>query len=418
MALSTLLQDLRSTSRPAEKIAILRRHDSPFLRELLKATFNPFRVYYVNLGPDFGNGVPPGSKSLEDVHEHVSLLIQSCEGNPSPISNKERVFDLWCHLDDGSRDLLRGILEKSWRCGLAAKGVNKAFPRLIPMFEVQLANKFNPTKHHGKYQWSYKFDGIRVIALRDGPGQWSFYSRKGKKLSTLDHWTPSLESFGAVTGATFLDGEAYHHGWGFSLIQGATVRDVPDAMSRQLHFQVFAAGSKEAFLEQNEAGIWVPSIQELPVEAYSSLLVPVSMGTLDVSSESHVADALAMASERKLEGIMLRSMEQAYDFKRSDLLLKVKPQDSQDCKITDVDIGPFPVISDGMMVTEELLLAFQVEQEDGLSCKVGSGFTLPMRYDVAMDPLSFIGRTIEVQHQGIGSNGRMRFPVFKTFKDQ
>ena len=59
-----------------------------------------------------------------------------------------------------------------------------------------------------------------------------------------------------------------------------------------------------------------------------------------------------------------------------------------------------------------------VQQEDGIECKVGSGFGLDFRRMYTKKPWDLIGKTVEIKHQQWGRNGRMRFPrLFKIRED-
>jgi hypothetical protein len=49
-------------------------------------------------------------------------------------------------------------------------------------------------------------------------------------------------------------------------------------------------------------------------------------------------------------------------------------------------------------------------QENGVECKVGSGFDLEFRRIYTENPKELLGKTVEVKHQQWGNNGRMRFP--------
>jgi hypothetical protein len=407
MSLSTLLKEIKGTSKPAEKQAILLSHDSDMLRWVIESTYNPFAMYHIKIKEQ---DIPePGPFSFEEIYNKVTSVIVDCLGCLSPKQNKSRVLELLALLDKGSQDLVVGILNKSWQSGISSKLILEAYPGIFPIFEVQLANTYSPDKKYKNSKWivSPKLDGLRNIALRLD-GSWKMLSRKGHEFVTVDYIKEDLEFLYNKYGYTFFDGELYKHGLKFEDIQGP-VMSFTSGDAEGIEYHVFVVGQAEDFLSQKNKSIVVANwtIEE------TKFIKPVEQRVI---SNEHVYEVLSDYFDMGYEGCMLRDPKKSYDFKRSDAIVKLKrnlnynsEEIESDCVIKNIVVGNFPVIENGRMFTEEMLLALVVEQNNGIECKVGSGFDLKFRRTYK-DKNDLIDKIVEIRHQKFGNNGRMRFP--------
>ena len=423
MDLSNLLNDIKGTSKPVEKKDILRKYDSTELRELLAATYDPFILFNVSIKP---KQIPePGKESLNDLFDEGRSVLKFCEKSKSNKQNREMAVSFLSKLNKGSQDLLVGTLNKNWKAGVGAKTMLKAFPGLVKLFIVQLANTYDPKndKHTIVPRWllSNKLDGMRCVAIRESSdehydkGRWTLYSRQGKKFVTVEHLKPELEAVYRLYGYTFFDGELYKHGLQFEEIQGPVMAHTKGQV-KDMEYHIFIAGNAEKFLNQEEPEHMDPLGGGK--EQYAPHLEFVSNGWCNADE---VEEKLEEAFEQGYEGIMLRDPDQYYDYKRSNALLKLKSsldeeegdegEQISDCVVESIEYNDFfPIIEDGKLHTERLLNKVWVIQPDGVKCKVGTGYSLDFRREHTEAPHTLIGSVVEVKHQGWGKNGRMRFP--------
>lgn len=412
--LSNLLSDIRATSKPSEKCGIISSYDSDFLRHLIVAAYDPFKMYHLKLGK---KEIPsPGDKGIDEIRDKVVEALDFCEESKSPKQNREIMIPVLAELNAGSQDLLLGTLDKNWKCGLGVKNLLKTFPDIVPEFEVQLANTYETSVLkksfvRKKRLCSYKLDGIRCVALRLA-GAWEFFTRKGKKLLTLDHIKEDLEILYDEFGYTFVDGEAYKHGIAFNDIQGL-VMGFKQGTAYEIDYNVFIVGYAANFLTQDDSGMAVATKKMLSKMKYMHALDQILINDEDVYDE------LDKAFAEGYEGIMLRDPDVLYEFKRSDAILKIKEaldsdagEQYADCTVTDILIDDFPVIEDGKMVVKRLITKFWVRQHtyNDLICKVGSGFDLKFRYYYTEHPEDLVDKIVEIKFQDYGSKGLMRFP--------
>jgi ATP-dependent DNA ligase len=423
MDLSNLIEDIKGTSKPSEKQDVLRKYESKELKELLVATYDPFLLFNVSITP---KQVPlPGEQSINDLFDEARSVLKFCEKSKSNKQNREMVVAFLEKLNAGSQALMVGTLNKNWKAGIGTKTMLKVFPGLVKQFLVQLANTYDPKneKHTIVPRWllSNKLDGMRCIALRESSdenydkGRWTLYSRTGKEFLTVEHLKPELEAVYRLYGYTFFDGELYKHGLKFEEIQGPVMAHTQGQV-RDMEYHIFIAGNAEKFLNQEDPNHVDPLGGGK--EQYAPHLEFVSNGWC---SAHEVEEKLEEAFEQGYEGIMLRDPDQYYDYKRSNALLKLKSsldeeedddgEQISDCVVESIEYNDFfPVIEDGKLHTERLLNKVWVIQEDGVRCKVGTGYSLDFRRKYTQAPYDLIGKTVEVKHQGYGKNGRMRFP--------
>lgn len=420
--LSELITELRSTTKPKEKLAILASYDSPFFRRILKATFDPFIKHHVKVQ---NKHIPtPGVRSIdeEDMQADFLALLNYCVGSKSNKQNRIAAVELLSQLDVKSQELIVGTLNKNWKCGASGTTVNKAYPKLIRTYEVQLANKFEDAivkkKYIKKTRWaSYKLDGVRCTFIRF-EDHWEAISRQGKEFFTVDHIKPELEVLYKRTGKTFWDGELYVPGLIFEDIQ-SLVMSFTTGTSYELEFRAFICGYKEDFFAQ------LFSRMEIVTKEHTEGVENVNTQEQWLLHDDNVMEALEEAFELGHEGLMLRDPDQLYDFKRSDALLKIKESDSDkseevtaDCLVIGYTTKSIPIVENGMIVFKELINRLIVLQEDEKECKVGSGFELDFRKAMTEDPSIIMEKVVEIKFQGYGNKGRMRFPrLFRVRED-
>jgi ATP-dependent DNA ligase len=415
--ISNVVKELMGTSKPKEKIEILKKYDELYqlnFKNFLFLSYDPFVQHNVKLSM---RELPwqSGDKEIMDIIEEVYEAIDFCRNSLSSKQNREKLFPVFAKINKQEQEFLFKVINKNWKVGISKKTVLKAFPGLIATFDVQLANTYKKDKHNVIDRvWTYKLDGLRSVALRKDDG-WHFYSRTGKEFWTVDHIKPWLERFYELDRShpTFWDGELYKHGLKFEDIQGL-VMGFKQGTAEELEFHTFVNGPAESFLDQTNKGIyshgpWRDNDSPVPIK--------YAQGGV-IEKEKDVDAALEQAFEMGYEGIMMRDMDKEYDFKRSNALLKYKEleDDEQsmeiisDCVVLDMEIDEFPVVEDGAMRYEDMLVTLIVEQEDGIECRMGAGCDLDVRRYYRDHPEEILGKTVEVKHQRWGNKGRMRFP--------
>lgn len=417
MLIGTMLEELRGTSKSSIKKDILKKYNSSLLKDILYYTFDSMIKFNVKIKD---SDIPvPGTMDLSEVIEKMEAVLRYCVNSMSSKKNKAYATELLSLLNRGSQELFVGILNKNLKVGVSDATVNEIYPGLIRSFSVQLANKYdrNDNKHKAeKWIVSNKLDGLRCVALRLSDG-WKLYSRTGKEFTTVGYLKSSLETLYEKYNWSFFDGELYRHGLKFEEIQGQ-VMSVVNKQTVDVEYHVFVVGNSEAFLKQEDPNNHVNVLIDNIPGAVNNI---VFVNNILIDS-SDIEAKLEEAFEAGYEGIMLRNPEYPYDYKRSNNLLKLKSriddsigEEVSDCVVVGLEYNEtFPVIEDGVLLYKRLINRMIVQQSNGILCKVGSGFDLAFRHNTDN---TIIGKVVEIQHQGYGSNDRMRFPRYKRTRE-
>jgi DNA ligase-1 len=180
----------------------------------------------------------------------------------------------------------------------------------------------------------------------------------------------------------------------------ATVRDVqPDTVAWQrVRFMVFDLPS-----HQGTFTLRLQALQRLLANVSIAWMQPVEQ--FKVTGQDDLDTRLREVISAGGEGLMLHRGDSMYRAARSDDLLKVKPVDDAEARVT----GHLP----GKGKYQGLLGALQVETPEGLRFRLGSGFTDEQRRSPPP-----IGSQVTYRYQGKTAEGVPRFAVFLRVRDE
>ena len=137
--LRLFVEQMRATSSSLDKVEILKQQ-SDFIKKVLEYTYNPYKQYYVtsktckknfnlrNLSPD------------EDLFELLDALSSRESTGHDAIARVNSFTNVY----EEYEDLIHNIIDKDLKTRTGAKVINKAFPGLIPEFNVALAQNYEP----------------------------------------------------------------------------------------------------------------------------------------------------------------------------------------------------------------------------------------------------------------------------------
>lgn len=408
--LTEIIDELVDTSSTLEKQAILTKYkDHPRLKYLFLWTYNPMVNYYIKKLPPYKTSNGKLSIDNDAVFDNFGILLSRL--NHRDVTGKLAIDEVVCFLNSLKPDdvlLAEKVLFRDLRCNVTDTTANKVWKNLIPTFEVQLANTYDPEKPTAEKYWlSPKMDGLRGIYIY-GSG---IFTRQGKKIHGFDFIEEELSDVCNKLGIGAIDGELFTTEIDFAAIQGAVMRDknIREEEKRKIRFNVFALVKNFHKREiYQDTGRMVFTIDEIFKHKYDYLLkvpqVLVIPKDIDKTHDKFVSQGY--------EGVMLRSVDVSYDFKRSKHLLKYKKFLEDDFKIVDS--------FEGKGKHEGRLGGFTVEGKisgQKISSEVGSGFSDEQRDEFWKKRKSLIGKTVEVKFQGTTPDGSLRFPVFNKFKE-
>jgi len=417
--LKTFIEEMRSTSSATEKSAIIAR-SSTFIHDVLEATYNPYKQYYVTSKTCLKNSKLTVQGPVEPLLGLLGMLSTRFVTGHDAIKKVNRFAS-----DGVDNDLIYKIIDKDLDIRIGAKGINKGVPGLIPTFSVALAKEYEEGKCDWNDGWfvSRKLDGVRCIARVDGNGNCKLFSRTGKEFKTLDKVKESIESTGIIN-VTF-DGE-------ICLVDKDGNEDFQGVM-KQLRkkdhqiqnpsYMIFDMMNNKHFDDESPSSHLEFRLYDLRswIDGKFQTKKPTNIikyaEQYRVIDDEHLAKFVKLSTDNNWEGVMLRK-NVAYEGKRTKNLVKVKKFFDAEYKVVDFDIDNHEVVRDGKSVTMQMLAQVYIEHK-GHRVKVGSGFTQEQRLQY-MDG-SIVGKTITVQYFEETHNDKggisLRFPTVKHIYD-
>jgi DNA ligase-1 len=428
--LKEFVEQMRATSSSLDKVKILKK-SSIFVKLALRHTYNPYKQYYVT------SKTCKKNSDLCDpnkIHESIFGLLDDLTNRVYTGHDAIAMVNSFVAQNEGYEDLIYNIIDKDLKIRAGAKVLNKAWPGLIPEFNVALAQTYEPKlAKFGECairceEWfvSRKLDGVRCLAVVDEEGKCTLYSRMGKEFTTLNKVKEAIEATNIIN--TVFDGEV-------CLIDekgNENFKGIMKELRRKDHqigspvFMIFDMLHKPDFDKGKSTETLSGRLKKLSAWHEGDFVVKSSFGRenilrfLDqyiVTDGRHFDMWNQMAKDNNWEGVMLRK-NVGYEGKRSKNLLKVKSFYDAEYKVISYDVGPMAVVRDGKEVQETMLSQVWIEHK-GYKVKVGSGFSQEQRLEY-MDG-SIVGKLITVQYFEETNNDKggisLRFPTVKHIYD-
>lgn len=415
------VNEMNASNSRLHKQDVLRQYAlDPIVRRYLQIAFDPFKVYGISTKKLNKVVGASGVTTVETVFDLFDYLDEHNTGTDRDISICQEVLNCVATQDRVCAAVLEALICKDLSIGCDAKTINKEIYRLIPTFNVQLANKYfdKPQYVEGKtFAITTKIDGGRIIALKEN-GQVSFYTRAGQKYEGLVDLEDEMSRL--MPDNTCLDGEIT------LLVRGnlsskeaykqtmKIVRQTTNPEKHGIKMLVFDCMTADEFKSQSCPNDY--TIRRADAELlfhqgdfqYFELLPILYRGT-DTSKITEILEDEVANGE---EGIMINICDAPYEFKRTNSLLKVKKMNTLDLEIIGFEEG------EGRLAGT--LGAILVRYKNGNIVKVGSGFSDETREQIWNHQTRYQGKIVEIQYFEETTNAdggiSLRFPVFKDFR--
>ena len=432
----------------------------PFGVKVAQYTYDPFITYGITpKRTETGCGLTVFSEGGHVFETLDRLAKRDLSGNAA----HETLDALYGQLNSASCELLWRILSKNFRAGITAKSINIVRPGTIDTFEVMLSHKYEE-QHIKSFPVAMepKLDGLRAPCLIKN-GQGRFFSRVGNHFLALDdlgdqvaavvqrlfddlkehapdHAILKLMGGGENKHPTLaLEGEVLSGM--FAESSGAARRKSEKATNAEFHFFdvvpykvmtdyrirefKWSGLIRRSILEHIAGGIkpgepitLVPRLLAYSlVEAqriyddYRNTPLATYLARGDEEKETQLLLTLVDASTggpKMLEGAMVKSLEGFYEKKRSRTWLKMKATESEDIVVTSLFEG------NGKYVGQ---LGGIICDFNGVSVRVGGGFSDAQRQEYWNNPSSILGRCAEVEYHEVTPDLSLRHPRFVRWRD-
>ena len=415
--LQQFVNQMRATSSSLEKVEILKKQ-SDFIKKVLEYTYNPYKQYYVTSKTCKKNS----GLFKYNTHETIFSLLDDLTNRKYTGHDAIAQINGFITANPGYEDLIYSVIDKDLKTRTGAKVINKAFPNLIPEFNVALAQTYEPKLasfgENVDETWyaSRKLDGVRCLAVVDVNGTCTLYSRMGKEFTTLNKIKYAIEATGIIN--YVFDGE-------ICLLDKDGNEDFQSVMKelrRKDHqienptFMIFDMIHKTEFDKGKSTDILSERLHTLRTWLGPRYDTKETLRYLDqavITDERHFDIWTQMAADNNWEGFMLRK-DTFYEGKRSKNLLKVKKFFDAEYEVLGWDVDTHEVVRDGKSVSMTMLSQVWIEHKNHI-VKVGSGFSQEQRLQY-MDG-SIVGKTITVQYFEETANDKggisLRFPTVK-----
>jgi len=416
--LQQFVNQMRATSSSLDKVEILKKQ-SIFVKLAIRHTYDPYKQYYVT------SKTCKKNSDLCDpnkIYESIFGLLDDLTNRVYTGHDAIAMVNGFVAQNEGYEDLIYNIIDKDLKIRAGAKVLNKAWPGLIPTFEVALAQTYEPKLasfgENVDETWyaSRKLDGVRCLAVVDVNGTCTLYSRMGKEFTTLNKIKYAIEATGIIN--YVFDGE-------ICLLDKDGNEDFQSVMKqlrRKDHqienptFMIFDMIHKSEFDNGKSSDNLSSRLHTLRTWLGPRYDTKETLRYLDqavITDERHFDIWTQMAADNNWEGFMLRK-DTFYEGKRSKNLLKVKKFFDAEYEVLGWDVDQHEVVRDGKSVSMTMLSQVWIEHKKHI-VKVGSGFSQEQRLEY-MDG-SIVGKLITVQYFEETNNDKggisLRFPTVK-----
>ncbi len=403
-----LLEQIEAAGGKLEKERLLRQADGE-LRAFLEQCLDPDITYGITVDEDEQLNRWPGTIKTRSfwsiLRETLAALAKrNLTGN---LALNEVDNLLLAAPDEAALKWAARLINKNLRAGFDIRTYNKAWGEgTVEKFAVQLADTYEPDMElHGRYYIQPKLDGNRVVLIDDVAK-----SRNGKL----------YPAGGAVVQEILDQNRHFFEKWvvdgemmgdlGFDQSSGA-LRRIHQKDRKQATFTYWAfdlIDRKE--WEQREtvelARRWIDLENTFGARTGSVRVVPTVV--IDDPTHAQLMGYCDRFLAQGFEGAMLKDAQSPYVFKRGRNLLKVK-------RFRDIDlevIGFYEGKGKHRGRLGGLIVSNETPDDDGITCKVGSGFDDALREEIWRDQKEWLGAVVEIQYQDITKDGSLRFPVF------
>ena len=385
--IGTMLREL-AQARGQAKISVLKRYNKEEIKTFLVYTYDTGFVYHIKPGPI---EVMQCFDRTEPLHMDEITLLESLH-RKKITGNVAR--DAVTRVASAHGLLIKLILARDLKCGVAATTINKAMPGLIPQFKAMKAKEVPLEKVVFPCYAQLKYDGVRLITtIKDNRVTFRTYNGKvvnlPKMAKTLVGYIDNVMLDGEITirGGKMADRTSVSSMINSAMHGGRILEDkleyaIFDCMSVG-DFEATRCREPYTYRYRDAAAI---------VETIDSPLVAIARNQI-VNSPIEVEALAKQLYTDKMEGLILKHPAHMYTFKRSKDWVKIKETKTADLTVLSVEEGKGKY--QGMIGA--LVCSGKVEGQN-ITVEVGSGLSDAQRM---LSPDYFIDETVEVKYNSV-----------------
>jgi len=401
MNISEIINQLSNTPGRLDKEKILKDNiDNQKLKDIFYLVFNPFIIFNIKKVPP----IDYSSKTIEDIFIELTKTLHKLHNREiTGNSAKDYLKQTIDGLNKENYNCICKIINKDLKCGVNTKTIQKVYGNnFVPIFEVQLANKWEQDKNYKIDSWysSSKLDGIRGVYMKG-----KLFSRNMKLIEGFEELEKELNMISQKYNLELIDGELFSKDIPFQVIQGYVMsrKNINVEDKEKIKFCCFAVQKKEGIFTTKEMIYLLNLIKEQNDLKYVEILE-----YKEIKNEEILEETQKMI-DKGYEGLMLRHPNVSYNNGRSDHLLKVK-------FFNEIDLTIIGFI-EGEGKYKGMLGALDCHNEV-INTEVGTGFNDEMRKEIWDNQNKYLNKIVSIKYQNLTDDGSsLRFPVFLGIKE-
>lgn len=419
-----VFEKIEATSSRNTKKELLRSFDEK-QKNLLVCSFHPYRQYHISKWVDMFN--PLANENEDVLYNDFIQLLDYCENHNASGELVDKVTDFMARCNPLQQRWFGRVIKKDMKFGAQDKTILDVHPKLFPTFDVMLAHKLDKGFTYQDLPQllclERKYDGFRVLVIYRESGIVDVVGRSGKPILNKEFIEKVSIDKDRFKGFV-LDGEAYSHEVSFEKFSGIMRTDdgkLPDS----LHYLVFDMITVDDLMSQTNNKKYRDRIQELAsfendeffFDDDTFIRVPKRYyfeNWVTVLTEE-INKLYVQFLEEGYEGAMVKDLNATYEFKRTKAMLKIKPEDKVDGKITGWYEGEKDTRLEGMFG------GFNVELEDSTEIHVGGGYKDWQRTEftnnLKQDNTYYTDVWVTIKYTEKTESGSLRHPRFDNFRD-
>ena len=419
-------------SRNAKKELLEKQKDNEFLKKFLVYTYDTSKMYGLGAkslaklkdykpAPQFRlfeqKVLLPKLEKRDFVFDNLFDLLDELIKHPyGSAQDVEMALNFLIKQDNEERYWYTKCMLKDLKIGVTAISINEVFSNLIPIFEVQKGEAYDPTKHKlsgTMWQCEQKMDGYRMMAELTTNGV-KLFTDSGSQFVGFSDLENELMSFrNVVDKDVVLDGELLHKDGTFNSTQKVAFRHGP---KDNVDFWIFDIVPKSVFEDVETDGNLTCFERSNIMRATLSHMEHVNclksthiFGFSD--NEDEIKVWLKQCLDKGYEGMMIKQ-DVPFVRKRHKGWLKLKRKEYVDVVVVDME--------EGTGKNRGKLGALIVDYK-GFSVNVGGGFTDEERKDFWKKPNLILDKVIEVSYTNETHNEQgglsLRHPNFERIRE-
>lgn len=404
-----------STKRKFKEQVLTDYKDNALLKKCFIAAYHPDVVYWISKHPVITYNAHTLSLDTAIDEIYANLCTRKITGN-NAVNFYQKILS---SLSQDDSVVLKRIIDRDLRCGVGIPTINKIWKKLIPVYDLLLADSDPKHLQFPDVVVQTKYDGIRCTITHMQDGEIILRTRNGNRITSLEVMYKDIACTIPI-GETW-DGELVcfdenNKPLSRKISNGIANKAIRGTISPEeanlVHFMCWDIEDRSQTIPYRER---LKRVELLSVSSwkygFNKKIKPVE--SFYVKTLEDVEALFKRALDNGEEGVIAKNLNSVWEPKRSHHLCKFKAEKTADLIVVDWESGTGR--------NQGILGALVCESSDGkIRVNVGSGFSDDDRKNITCD--NSIGKIVEVLYNARidkkdGGVDSLYLPRFLKFRD-